>query len=97
MKYWSLKNMNALLWLSASFLYNEIRRITPLLVQLFKNRMVYRNDLKEKDKNLMYRLTDLISDLLSKLHVTRLIKYRKQKQKTYCDDQEQLYLCFEVL
>ena len=97
MKYWSLKNMNALLWLSASFLYNEIRRITPLLVQIFKNRMVYRNDLKEKDKNLMYRLTDLISDLLSKFHVTRLIKCRKQKQKTHCDDQEQLYLCFDVL
>jgi len=97
MKYWSLKNMNALLWLSASFLYNEISRITPLLVQLFKNRMVYRNDLKEKDKNLMYRLTGLISDLLSKFHVTRLIKCRVRKRITDCDDQGQLYLCLEVV
>jgi len=32
MKYWSLKNMNALLWVSASFLYDEVRKIIPRLV-----------------------------------------------------------------
>ena len=97
MKYWSLKNMNALLWVSASFLYNEIRRITPLLIQNFKSRMVYRDDHKERDKNLMYRLTALISDLWSGFHVGRLIKCRTRKRKIDCDDRGQLYLCFEGL
>jgi len=42
--------MNALLRVSASFLYNEIRAITPQLIKVFKNRMINRNDHREKDK-----------------------------------------------
>ncbi len=97
MKYWSLKNMNALLWVSASFLYNELRKVTTYLIQKFKNRMIYRNDSSEKDINMMYRLTALISDLMRTFDVKRLIRCKPTKRKFDYDYNGQLYLCFDGL
>ena len=94
MKYWSLKNMNALLWVSASFLYDEVRKIIPRLVTKHKNRLVYRNEDNEKDKNMMYRITALISDIMKTIDLRRLIKSKPKKKTRPLDSYGQLYLCF---
>ena len=97
LKYWSLKNMNALLWVSASFLYNEVRKIITCIVKKFNNRMVYRNEMNEKDKNMMYRLTALISYLMNTIDVRRLIKSKPHKRNKHYEEYGQLFLCLEEM
>ena len=41
LKYYSLKNMNALLWVAASFIYNKVSKITNYLITKFSERLIY--------------------------------------------------------
>jgi hypothetical protein len=68
LNYYSLKNMNALLWLAASFMYNKVRKITNYLIKVFPERLLYRDLSIDIKKNLMYRLTALVSDLFAKIN-----------------------------
>ena len=61
--YTSLKNMNALLWIAASFIYNKVSKLTIYLIKNLSNKMIYRNLAKEMNKNLVYRLTNIVSEL----------------------------------
>lgn len=91
LKYASLKNMNALLWLAASFIYNEVSRIALYLVKNFKNKMIYRNFNKEIKKNLIYRITDIVSYLFGLFRIKPRTRY-KGKTKKYFLIKQQLVL-----
>lgn len=93
LKYWSLKNMNALLWISASFIYNEVGEATEHLIKIFSHRLIYRNSYKEKGKLMTYRLTSLISDLFSSIDPRRLL--RKRKENPARKRKEDLQLCLD--
>jgi hypothetical protein len=67
LNYYSLKNMNALLWLAASFIYNKVTKITNYLIKIFPERLLYRQLSIDVKKNLMYRLTALVRDLFAKI------------------------------
>jgi len=95
MKYWSLKNMNALLWIAASFLYNEVGKVITHLVTKYENRMIYKNREHEIDKNLMYRLTSLISDIMRSIDPRRLIKPKPKKMNRKYHEYGQLLIQIE--
>jgi len=79
--YESLKNMNALVWLAASFIYNEVGKMVNYLVKKLPGRMLYRNKVKELFKNLAYRLTDVVSYLFRLFAVRPRKKYGGYYQK----------------
>lgn len=79
--YESLKNMNALVWLAASFIYNKVGRMTLYLVKKIPHRMLYRNKAKELAKNLQYRLTDVVSYLFGFFNLNPRKKYAGIFQK----------------
>lgn len=74
--YTSLKNMNALLWLAASFIYNEVRKIAVYLIKRLPERMLYRNFNKEIKKNLYYKLTNTVSNLFGFFQLKPKQKYK---------------------
>lgn len=90
--YWSLKNMNALLWISASFIYNKVSECTEYLIRKFPHRLIYRNVIKEKGQNMMYKLFSLISDMFSNIDPRRILKKRKAKQTIYYLEGDQICL-----
>ena len=59
--------------------------------------MVYRDEVKEKDKNLMYRITALVSDLMHSIDIMKIFKFNTRKCFDKRKDKEQLYICFEDL
>ena len=83
--YSSLKNMNALLWLAASFIYNEVRKIAIYLIKKIPERMLYRNLNVEINKNMYYKLTNTVSYLFSLFLIKNKYrfkgKYHKIKQR----------------
>ena len=89
--YTSLKNMNALLWLAASFIYNEVRKIAVYLIKKMPGRMLYQNFNKEKNKNLYYRLTDSVSYLFGLFMLRPKQKY-KGKHSKYIRKKSQLII-----
>ena len=91
LKYTSLKNMNALLWVAASFIYNEVSKIALYLVKKFKNKMIYRNFNKEIKKNLIYRITNIVSYIFSLFRIKPRTRY-KGKAKKYFLIKQQLVL-----
>jgi len=93
MHYYSMKNMNALLWLAASFIYNKVRRISSYLITRFSQRLLYRQLSRDLNKNLIYRLTALVSHLfgLFKLKKKCLMSNRKPNSSFIYKDQ--LCLC----
>lgn len=88
LKYTSLKNMNALLWVAASFIYNEVSKITVYLIKHFKNKMIYRNFNKEMKKNLSYRLTNIVSYLFSLFNIKPRKRYKGKAKKYYLKKQQ---------
>jgi len=94
LNYWSLKNMNALLWTAASFIYNKISKDIVYLIKIYSHRLIYRNATKEKGKLMAYRLTSLISDLLSNIDPRRILKKRKGKPSPRCKEGDQICLYF---
>ena len=81
--YKSLKNMNALVWLAASFIYNEVSKITLYLVKRMPHKMLWRKNAKELFKNLIYRLTTVTSYLFGHFAVNPLKKYSSIYGKYY--------------
>ena len=67
--------MNALVWLAASFIYNEVSKMTLYLVRKMHHKMLYRNKIKELKKNLSYRLTNVVSYLFGLFTLNPLKKY----------------------
>lgn len=92
LNYTSLKNMNALLWIAASFIYNEVSKIALYLVKNIRNKMIYRNFNKEIKKNLSYRLTYIVSYLFGLFRIKPRKRY-KGKAKKYFLIKQQLVLC----
>lgn len=92
LKYTSLKNMNALLWVAASFIYNEVSKITIYLIKHFKNKMIYRNFNKEIKKNLSYRLTNIVSYLFSLFKIMPRKMYKGKTKKYYLKKQQLVLL-----
>ena len=88
LKYISLKNMNALLWVAASFIYNKVSKITIYLVQNLSNKMIYRNLVKELNKNLVYRLTNVVSELFRGFLVRPRKRHRGKYKKYYLEKQQ---------
>ena len=78
--YESLKNMNALLWIAVSFIYNEIHDIATYLVKKVPERMLYKNFKKEFSKNIYYKLVDTVCYLFT-LFKLKIIKKYKGKYK----------------
>lgn len=95
LKYISLKNMNALLWIAASFIYNEVSKITTYFIKHLGNKMVYRNLVKEMKINLTYRLTDIVSRLFSLFRLKPRKRY-KGKYKKYRLKNQQYELVLNV-
>jgi len=79
--YTSLKNMNALLWLAASFVYNEVRKIAVYLIKRLPEKMLYQNFNKEINKNLYYRLTNTVSYLFGLFLIRPKQKYKGMRSK----------------
>jgi hypothetical protein len=90
LKYLSLKNMNALLWIAASFLYNEVSKSIPILIKKHYSRMIYRKSESDKDINMMYRLTALVSEVMSYINIHRILKHVTNKRKPRCDNSGQM-------
>ena len=88
LKYTSLKNMNALLWVAASFIYNEVSKITIYLIKNLSNKMIYRNLAKELNKNLVYRLINIVSDLFHEFLIRPRKKYKGKYKKYYLEKQQ---------
>lgn len=88
LKYTSLKNMNALLWLAASFIYNEVRKIAVYLIKRMPKFMIYRNFNKEINKNLSYKLTKVVSFLFGLFKLTPKRKYKGKSKKYYVKRQQ---------
>ncbi|MCF7918741.1 MAG: hypothetical protein K9N06_02375, partial [Candidatus Cloacimonetes bacterium] len=87
-KYDSLKNMNALLWVAASFIYNEVSKITIYLIKQLGNKMIYRNLTKELKKNLAYRLINIVSYLFSLFKINPRRRYKGKYKKYYLKNQQ---------
>lgn len=96
LNYHSLKNMNALLWLAASFLYNKVRKITNYLIKIFPERLIYRHLSVDITKNLMYRLTALVSDLFAKIDPIMPRKSPRGKKVHTFLEKDQICLFQEV-
>lgn len=94
--YSSLKNMNALLWLAASFIYNEVRKITVYLIQRIPERMLYRNFNKEINKYMYYKLTNTVSYLFGLFLIKPKQKYKERFSK-YRSINSQLTLKLNLL
>jgi hypothetical protein len=92
LKYLCLKNMNALLWIAASFLYNEVTKSIPILIKKHNNRMLYRKSESDKDINMMYRLTALVSEVMSYINIHRILKHVTNKRKPRYDNSGQLWI-----
>lgn len=88
LKYDSLKNMNALLWVAASFIYNEVSKITIYLIKQLGNKMIYRNLTKEMKKNLAYRLINIVSYLFSLFKINPRRRYKGKYKKYYLKNQQ---------
>jgi hypothetical protein len=66
-------------------------RQKSLIWEKLKNKMIYRNFNKEIKKNLIYRITDIVSYLFSLFKIKPRIKY-KEKAKKYFISRQQLAL-----
>ena len=88
LKYISLKNMNALLWVAASFIYNEVSKITTYFIKNLGNKMVYRSLAKESKMNLIYRLTDIVSRLFGLFRLRPRKKYKGRYKKYLLKNQQ---------
>lgn len=97
LNYWSLKNMNALLWMAASFIYNEVSKHTEYFIKKFPNRLIYRNEAKEKSHNMIYRLLSLISEIFASICPQRILTKRRRYQCKKYYEADQLCLNFEGL
>jgi len=86
--YESLKNMNALLWIAAGFIYNEVRKIALYLIKKIPGRMVYKNFKKEFSKNMYYKLTDTVSHLFELFRLKPKKKYKGRWKKYYLINQQ---------
>jgi len=85
--------MNALLWISASFIYNKVSECTEYLIRKFPHRLIYRNvNKRKKEQNMMYKLFSLISDMFSNIDPRRILKKRKAKQTIYYLEGDQICL-----
>ena len=80
--------MNALLWVAASFIYNKVSKITIYLVQNLSNKMIYRNLAKELNKNLVYRLTNIVSELFMGFLVRPRKRHKGKYKKYYLEKQQ---------
>lgn len=88
LKYTSLKNMNALLWIAASFIYNEVSKITLYLIKHLKNKMIYRDLKKEIKLNLIYRLTNVVSYLFGLFRIRQRKRYKGRTKKYFLVKQQ---------
>lgn len=86
--YTSLKNMNALLWIAASFIYNKVSKLTIYLIKNLSNKMIYRNLAKEMNINLVYRLTHIVSDFFRGFLVRPRKKHKGKYKKYYLENQQ---------
>jgi hypothetical protein len=96
LNYYSLKNMNALLWLAASFIYNKVRKIINYLIKVFPERLIYRHLSIDIKKNLMYRLTTLVRDLFAKINPIKPKKHHCAKEAPLFFEKDQICLFYEV-
>ncbi len=87
--YYSLKYMNALLWLATSFIYNKVRKLTKYLITRFPERLLYRKLNKDLVKNLIYMINALVSYLfnLFRLRKDCIKSKRKRSFPLVCKDQ----------
>ena len=88
LKYTSLKNMNALLWIAVSFIYNKVSKIAIYLVKHVRNKMIYRCFNKEIKKNLSYRLTNVVSYLFGLFKLRSRKRYKGKAKKYYLEKQQ---------
>jgi len=90
--YYSLKNMNALLWMAASFIYNQVSKITIYLIQKIPEYLVYRQLKKEMSINLIYRITAVVSQVFSLIKLTKPPQKNVRKKFISFVNKEQLCL-----
>lgn len=94
--YYSLKNMNALLWLAASFIYNKVRNLTKYLITRFPERLLYRQLSLDLNKNLTYRISALVSYLFGLFKLRKnYSKHNRKRHQTYTS-KDQLCLSLEL-